>query len=76
MRRVSFDKPEQGLRSRGDRYETTWSEMDVSCEACHGPGSRHVDWANAAAIGRDTPYDNGDFGLEIASRIQAGAPGW
>ena len=28
-----------------DAYQTTWSELDVSCEACHGPGSRHVGWA-------------------------------
>lgn len=26
-------------------YNTTWSELDVACEACHGPGSRHVVWA-------------------------------
>ena len=25
-----------------DRYAPTWSELDVSCEACHGPGSRHA----------------------------------
>jgi tetratricopeptide (TPR) repeat protein/cytochrome c553 len=31
------------------RYATTWSEIDVSCEACHGPGSAHVEWARAAA---------------------------
>lgn len=28
-------------------YRTTWSEINVACEACHGPGSRHVDWAKA-----------------------------
>ncbi len=33
----------------GDRYETSWSEIDVSCEACHGPGSAHVEWAAAGA---------------------------
>jgi predicted CXXCH cytochrome family protein len=28
-----------------DRFATTWSEIDVACEACHGPGSSHVEWA-------------------------------
>ena len=26
-------------------YATAWSDVNVSCEACHGPGSRHVAWA-------------------------------
>lgn len=26
-------------------YRTTWAEIDVSCEACHGPGSQHVVFA-------------------------------
>ncbi len=26
-------------------FATSWSEIDVSCEACHGPGSAHVAWA-------------------------------
>ncbi len=29
-----------------NQFSTTWSEINVSCEACHGPSSRHLDWAN------------------------------
>lgn len=28
-----------------DRFATTWAEISVACEACHGQGSRHVVWA-------------------------------
>ncbi len=35
-----------------DSYQTTWSEIDVSCEACHGPGSRHVEWAELPDMAR------------------------
>jgi Cytochrome c554 and c-prime len=31
-----------------DRFETTWADVDVACEACHGPGSRHVERARQA----------------------------
>ena len=28
-----------------DTFNTTWSEISVGCEACHGPGSQHLVWA-------------------------------
>jgi tetratricopeptide (TPR) repeat protein len=37
---------------QSDAYQTTWSEIDVSCEACHGPGSRHVQWAELPDMAR------------------------
>lgn len=32
-------------------FTTDWSEINVSCEACHGPGSRHVEWAGKPGAG-------------------------
>jgi len=29
-------------------YNTTFSEINVACEACHGPASKHIDWAKTA----------------------------
>jgi tetratricopeptide (TPR) repeat protein len=28
-----------------DRFATTWAEISVGCETCHGQGSRHAAWA-------------------------------
>ncbi|MCO5236027.1 MAG: tetratricopeptide repeat protein [Chitinophagaceae bacterium] len=32
-----------------DSYHTTYSVINVSCEACHGPGKLHVDYINSTA---------------------------
>ncbi len=39
-------RPSYDLES--DTYRTTWTAIDVGCQACHGPGGAHVDWARAA----------------------------
>jgi predicted CXXCH cytochrome family protein len=42
----------KNYRAETKTYATTWSEINVSCEACHGPASVHVAWAARDAEAR------------------------
>ena len=55
--------------SESDRYETTWAEMDVGCQACHGPGAAHVELARTGATDAGTPQAWG-----LVAPFSPGAP--
>ena len=46
-----------------DTYATSSTDVDVSCEACHGPGSRHIAWARARPPNPSAPAESDRMGL-------------
>ncbi|MEE4236012.1 MAG: multiheme c-type cytochrome, partial [Anderseniella sp.] len=48
-------------------FQTSWSEISVGCEACHGPASGHVAWATKGVENSATAQSKG-FGLLLDER--------
>jgi len=47
-----------------DSFQTTYSLINVSCESCHGPAERHIDWANSNSTDKDSYILAGSNQLE------------
>ena len=50
-------------------YHTTWNDINVNCEACHGPGSTHIEWARLPEMAR--PQDNNTGLVVKTSKISS-----
>lgn len=38
---------EKNYDANSHSYQSSWSEINVSCEACHGPASNHLAWTQS-----------------------------
>ncbi|MCO6480670.1 MAG: tetratricopeptide repeat protein [Phaeodactylibacter sp.] len=48
---------EKNFDEQTNTYNTSWEIIDVSCEACHGPGKQHMVYANSSAYKRGEKVD-------------------
>jgi predicted CXXCH cytochrome family protein len=55
----------KGYDPATDRFDTRFSAVNVGCEACHGAGQAHIDWANS---GKPATIANKGFASAVARR--------
>ncbi|PKP72212.1 MAG: hypothetical protein CVT83_01105 [Alphaproteobacteria bacterium HGW-Alphaproteobacteria-5] len=67
---------EKNYDPASDSYATTWAEINVGCEGCHGPGAAHAAWAASREKNGSSAGDNAaDKGLTVDLR-RDGAGSW
>ncbi|QLE84930.1 tetratricopeptide repeat protein [Shewanella sp. Scap07] len=54
---------EKNYHSDTNQYASQWAEINVGCEACHGPASRHIQWTQQRN-NIDTNATDVDYGFD------------
>lgn len=55
-----------------DTYNTTWKEINVSCESCHGPASSHIEYINSTQYQKGRRIKNAGlyYGRDTIAQMQ------
>ncbi len=62
----------KGYEPKTNRYRSSWREMGVGCEACHGPAEAHVAWAEHPESATPGRFDGIDAqGLAVTFKGKA-----
>ena len=64
----------KGFDDYANRYDSTWSETGVGCEACHGPGGAHVANPRTKLAARLPGRTGIVWGIDPAQRPQLAKP--
>jgi predicted CXXCH cytochrome family protein len=61
----------KGYDARTDEFRTTMSEINVACEACHGPGSSHASWGSYPSFVRRLIWRDDGLPARLTERTGA-----
>jgi predicted CXXCH cytochrome family protein len=68
--KINYDKAK-------DYFDTTWADLGVACEACHGPGRKHVDAASVYFEGeKDTIINPANLPWRLRAMICGQCHNW
>jgi predicted CXXCH cytochrome family protein len=63
---------EKNYKASSRSYDTRWQEINVACEACHGPAATHLEWAQTQSEGEAPkttgPLTNKGFEFSLDDR--------
>ncbi|MGI9525393.1 MAG: tetratricopeptide repeat protein, partial [Hyphomicrobiaceae bacterium] len=64
----------KGYSHRRKTYDSTWSELTVGCQSCHGPAGAHLAWANEPeSFDQESWTDVDSIGLRPSFLSKSGA---
>ncbi len=58
----------KGYDERTNQFRTSFAEINVACEACHGPGSRHATWGRYPAWLRSIVWHDDGLNARLTER--------